>query len=280
MTSVLESEPRPSNPPATDKLAGRVAFVTGGTRGIGAAIAHSLANQGATVAVGYNRDRDSADQFVADMLTKTRPHGASASAHRGIVGSSGDCRRTIAEVIDEHERLDILINNAGITIDKTVVAMTDDDWHNVLAVNLSGAFFLCQAALAHMLGRGSGRIVNVSSVVGETGNIGQANYAASKSGLFGLTKTLAKEAAYQLAKSGKSTDDGIGITVNTVTPGLITTEMTADIPENVLAKLTNQIPVGRAGRPEEVARVVHFLAADASSYITGQVWSVNGGMDM
>jgi NAD(P)-dependent dehydrogenase (short-subunit alcohol dehydrogenase family) len=280
MTSVLESEPRPSNPPATDKLAGRVAFVTGGTRGIGAAIAHSLANQGATVAVGYNRDRDSADQFVADMLTKTRPHRASASAHRGIVGSSGDCRRTIAEVIDEHERLDILINNAGITIDKTVVAMTDDDWHNVLAVNLSGAFFLCQAALAHMLERGSGRIVNVSSVVGETGNIGQANYAASKSGLFGLTKTLAKEAAYQLAKSGKSTDDGIGITVNTVTPGLITTEMTADIPENVLAKLTNQIPVGRAGRPEEVARVVHFLAADASSYITGQVWSVNGGMDM
>lgn len=280
MTSVLESEPRRSNPPATDKLAGRVAFVTGGTRGIGAAIAHSLASQGATVAVGYNRDRDSADQFVADLLKQTRPHGASASAHRGNVGSSGDCRRTITEVIDEHGRLDILINNAGITIDKTVVAMTEDDWHNVLAVNLSGAFFLCQAALTHMLDRGSGRIVNVSSVVGETGNIGQANYAASKSGLFGLTKTLAKEAAYQLAKSGKSTDDGIGITVNTVTPGLITTEMTADIPEKVLAKLTSQIPVGRAGRPEEVARVVHFLAADASSYITGQVWSVNGGMDM
>ena len=280
MTTVLESQPRPSNPPATDKLAGRVAFVTGGTRGIGAAIAHSLASQGATVAVGYNRDRDSADQFVASLLPKTRAHGASASAHRGNVGSSGDCRRTIAEVIDEHGRLDILINNAGITIDKTVATMTDDDWHNVLAVNLSGAFFLCQAALAHMVERGSGRIVNVSSVVGETGNIGQANYAASKSGLFGLTKTLAKEAAYLLAKSGKRTDDGIGITVNTVTPGLITTEMTADIPEKVTAKLTSQIPVGRAGRPEEVARVVHFLAADASSYITGQVWSVNGGMDM
>ena len=280
MTTVLESQPRPSNPPATDKLAGRVAFVTGGTRGIGAAIAHSLASQGATVAVGYNRDRDSADQFVASLLPKTRAHGASASAHRGNVGSSGDCRRTIAEVIDEHGRLDILINNAGITIDKTVATMTDDDWHNVLAVNLSGAFFLCQAALAHMVERGSGRIVNVSSVVGETGNIGQANYAASKSGLFGLTKTLAKEAAYLLAKSGKRTDDGIGITVNTVTPGLITTEMTADIPEKVTAKLTSQIPVGRAGRPEEVARVVHFLAADASSYITGQVWSVNGGVDM
>ena len=278
MTDVLESAPRQSNPPTSDKLAGRVAFVTGGTRGIGAAIAHSLANQGATVAVGYNRDDDSAERFVADLLTKTRPHGASASAHRGNVGAPDDCRRTIAEVIDGHGRLDILVNNAGITMDKTVAAMTEDDWHSVLAVNLSGAFFLCQAALAHMVERGSGRIVNVSSVVGETGNIGQANYAASKSGLFGLTKTLAKEAAYQLAKSGKNTDNGI--TVNTVTPGLIATEMTADIPEKVMAKLTSQIPVGRAGRPEEVARVVHFLAADASSYITGQVWSVNGGMDM
>jgi NAD(P)-dependent dehydrogenase (short-subunit alcohol dehydrogenase family) len=279
VTDVLESQPVQANLPATDKLAGRVAFVTGGTRGIGAAVAHSLANQGATVAVGYNRDRDSAEQFVGQLLKSTRPHGATASAHRGNIGSSEDCRRTISEVIDCHGRLDILVNNAGITIDKTVAAMTDEDWHGVLAVNLSGAFFLSQAALAHMVERGTGRIVNVSSVVGETGNIGQANYAASKSGLFGLTKTLAKEAAYQLAKSGKN-NDGIGITVNTVTPGLITTEMTADIPEKVMAKLTGQIPVGRAGNPEEVARVVHFLAADASSYITGQIWSVNGGMDM
>ena len=123
------------------------------------ASAHSLANEGATVAVGYNRDRDSTDQFVADLFTKTRPHGATASAHRGNVGSSGDCRRTIAEVIDEHGRLDILINNAGITIDKTVSAMREDGWHNVLAVNLSGVFFLCQTALAHMLEQGSGRIV-------------------------------------------------------------------------------------------------------------------------
>ena len=279
MSDVLESHPLPVNPPATDKLAGRVAFVTGGTRGIGAAIAYSLAKQGATVAVGYNRNRDSADRFVAELMKKTRPRGASASAHCGNVGSSEDCRRTIAEVIESHGRLDILVNNAGITIDKTVAAMTDEDWYGVLAVNLSGAFFMSQAALAHMVERGSGRIVNVSSVVGETGNIGQANYAASKSGLFGLTKTLAKEAAYQLAKSGKN-KDGIGITVNTVTPGLITTEMTSEIPEKVMAKLTSQIPVGRAGDPEEVARVVHFLAADASSYITGQIWSVNGGMDM
>jgi len=129
-------------PPSTDKLAGRVAFVTGGTRGIGAAIAHSLANQGAGVAVGYSRNPDSAERFVAELRTKTRAHAASASAHRGNVGSPADCQRTIAEVIDTHGGLDILINNAGITIDKTVASMTEEDWHNVLAVNLSGAFFL------------------------------------------------------------------------------------------------------------------------------------------
>ncbi len=280
MTTFLETEPLATNAAATPKLAGRVAFVTGGTRGIGAAIARSLANQGATVAVGYSRSRETAERFAAELTQATRRRGALASAHQGNVGSAADCRRTIAEVIETHGRLDILVNNAGITMDKTVVAMTEEDWYTVLAVNLSGAFFMSQAALAHMVQRGSGRIVNVSSVVGETGNIGQANYAASKSGLFGLTKTLAKEAAYLLAKSGKRTENGIGLTVNTVTPGLIGTEMTAGIPEKVMAKLTGQIPVGRAGRPEEVARVVHFLAADASSYITGQVWSVNGGMDM
>ncbi|MGB8207068.1 MAG: SDR family oxidoreductase, partial [Mycobacterium sp.] len=133
---------------------------------------------------------------------------------------------------------------------------------------------------AHMVARGSGRIINVSSLVGETGNIGQANYSASKSGLFGLTKTLAREAAYQLAKAGKNTEDGIGLTVNTVTPGLIATEMAAAVPDKVIEKLKRQIPVGRLGQPEEIARVVHFLAADASSYITGQIWGVNGGMDM
>jgi acetoacetyl-CoA reductase/3-oxoacyl-[acyl-carrier protein] reductase len=131
-----------------------------------------------------------------------------------------------------------------------------------------------------MVARGSGRIINVSSLVGETGNIGQANYSASKSGLFGLTKTLAREAAYQLAKAGKNTEDGIGLTVNTVTPGLIATEMAAAVPDKVIEKLKRQIPVGRLGQPEEIARVVHFLAADASSYITGQIWGVNGGMDM
>jgi acetoacetyl-CoA reductase/3-oxoacyl-[acyl-carrier protein] reductase len=139
---------------------------------------------------------------------------------------------------------------------------------------------MSQAALAHMVARGSGRIINVSSLVGETGNIGQANYAASKSGLFGLTKTLAREAAYQLAKAGNNTEAGIGLTVNTVTPGLIATEMVAGIPDKVVDKLRKQIPLGRLGQPEEIARVVHFLAADASAYITGQTWAVNGGMDM
>ena len=191
-----------------------------------------------------------------------------------------DCRRTIQEVIDRHGRLDILINNAGITIDKTVAKMTEEDWNKVIAVNLSGAFFLAQAALNHMLERGSGRIVMVSSVIGEVGAIGQANYAASKSGLFGLTKTLAREACFQLARAGKLPDDGIGVTVNTVTPGYVATEMLETVPEKVLERIKGTIPMGRLARPEEIARVVHFLAADASGYITGQVWGVNGGMDM
>jgi acetoacetyl-CoA reductase/3-oxoacyl-[acyl-carrier protein] reductase len=206
--------------------------------------------------------------------------GVRPSLYHGNVASAEDCRRTVGEVIDQHGRLDILVNNAGITVDKTVAKMTDEDWYTVLAVNLSGAFFMSQAALAHMVERGSGRIINVSSVIGETGNIGQANYSASKSGLFGLTKTLAKEALFQCAKAGKSCAEGIGLTVNTVTPGFIGTEMVAAMPEKVLAKITSQIPIGRLGRPEEVARVVHFLAADASSYITGQIWGVNGGLDM
>jgi acetoacetyl-CoA reductase/3-oxoacyl-[acyl-carrier protein] reductase len=265
--------------PGGTKLAGRVAFVTGGTRGIGAAICLSLASQGASVAAGFSSNTAKAEEFLETMRKSARGD-AQMSVHQGNVGSADDCRRTIAEVIDEHGKLDILVNNAGITIDKTVAKMTDDDWHNVLAVNLSGAFFLSQAALAHMLERGTGRIVNVSSVIGETGNIGQANYAASKSGLFGLTKTLAREATFQLARAGKLTDDSIGVTVNTVTPGFIETDMTAAVPEKVLEKVRGTIPVGRLGRPEEIARVVHFLAADASSYITGQVWGVNGGLDM
>ena len=258
------------------RMHGRVVFVTGGTRGIGAAISRSFGEQGATVAAGYGRDAEHAEQLRSEL----EADGVKASVHQGNIGSAEDCRRTVAEVIDRHGRLDVLVNNAGITIDKTVLKMSDEDWYRVIAVNLSGAFFMSQSVLPHMIERGSGRIINISSIIGETGNIGQANYAASKSGLFGLTKTLAREAAQQLARAGKLADDAIGVTVNTVAPGFIATEMLENIPEKVLDKIKAQIPLGRLGRPDEIARVVHFLAADQSSYITGAIWGVNGGQDM
>jgi 3-oxoacyl-[acyl-carrier protein] reductase len=278
MTTVEEIGESESAVARGTKLRGRVAFVTGGTRGIGAAISKSLASQGATVAAGYGRNTEQAQKFLAELSAPS--DGAEVSVHQGDVASGDDCRRTIREVIDLHGRLDILVNNAGITLDKTVAKMTDDDWNKVLAVNLSGAFFLAQAALAHMLERGSGRIVIVSSIIGETGAIGQANYAASKAGLFGLTKTLAREACFHLARADKLTEDGIGVTVNTVTPGYVATEMVESIPEKVLNRIKSSIPAGRLARPEEIARVVHFLAADSAGYITGQVWGVNGGLDM
>ena len=258
------------------KLEGRTALVTGGSRGIGAAICRSLASQGATVAAGYSSNRERAEEFVAEM---TRA-GAHASVHQGNVGDPEDGERVIREVIEQHGALDILVNNAGITQDRPVLKMSVDDWSKVLRVNLSGAFFLSKPALEHMIERGTGRIINISSIIGQTGNIGQANYAASKAGLFGLTMTLAREAAFTLEKAGKLDDEGIGLTVNAVAPGFTETEMLETVPEKVLDRIKAQIPLRRLGRPEEVARVVHFLAADAASYITGQVWSVNGGMDM
>jgi NAD(P)-dependent dehydrogenase (short-subunit alcohol dehydrogenase family) len=272
--TVTDTQPRAST--GARSLTGRVAFVTGGTRGIGAAICHSLAEQGAVAAAGYSRDRQRAVEFAA----KLDELGLKSSIHQGNVGSAEDCRRTVAEVIEQHGRLDILVNNAGITIDKTVLKLTDEDWYKVIAVNLSGAFFMSQAVLPHMIERGSGRIVNISSIIGEMGNIGQANYAASKSGLFGLTKSLAREACFQLARAGKLTEDGIGITVNTVAPGYIATEMVEAVPEKAIERIKSQIPVGRLGRPDEIARIVHFLVADQSSFITGAVWPANGGMDM
>ena len=259
-----------------DSLVGRVALVTGGTRGIGAAISLSLAQRGATVAAGFSSNRDAAVAF-RERLQRA---GSEASIHQGNVGDPDHCARVVGEVIERHGRLDILVNNAGVTVDRPVSTMTVEDWHKVLRVNLSGAFYMTQPALAHMLERGSGRIINISSVVGETGNIGQANYAASKSGLLGLTKTLAREAAFALEKAGRLDGGGIGLTVNAVTPGLIETEMTAGVPPKVIEKLQATIPLRRMGAPEEVARVVRFLAADASGYITGQVWGVNGGFDM
>jgi acetoacetyl-CoA reductase/3-oxoacyl-[acyl-carrier protein] reductase len=258
------------------RMKGKVVFVTGGTRGIGAAIARSFAEQGAAVAAGYGRDEEQAKKLVTELKNR----GAQASVHQGNVGSADDCRRTIAEVCERHGRIDVLVNNAGITIDKTALKLTDEDWYKVIAVNLSGAFFMSQAVLPHMLERGTGRIINISSIIGSTGNIGQANYSASKSGLFGLTKSLAREACFQLGRAGKLSDDSIGLTVNAVAPGFIATEMLQAMPEKAQERVKSQIPVGRFGRPDDVARVVHFLASDYSSFITGAVYDVNGGQDM
>jgi NAD(P)-dependent dehydrogenase (short-subunit alcohol dehydrogenase family) len=272
----MKESVRSADPPSGHKLLGRTAFVTGASRGIGAAIARSLATQGATVAVGYSSNADAAEAVKKEIEAT----GAEASVHQGNVGSAEDCKRTIDEVIETHGRLDILVNNAGITADKPVLKMEEDEWYKVLAVNLSGAFFMSQAALGHMIERGTGRIVNISSIIGQIGNIGQANYAASKSGLFGLTMTMALEAAQQLKKKDDYDPDGIGVTVNAVAPGFIETDMVASVPEKVIEGIKKQIPIGRLGRPDEIARVVHFLCADASSYITGQAWAVNGGMEM
>ena len=190
------------------------------------------------------------------------------SVHQGNIGSNEDCVRVIGEVLDRHGRLDILVNNAGVTVDKTVRKMTPEEWDHVIHINLSGAFYLSKAILQQMLDRGYGRIINISSVIGSAGGFGQANYSSAKSGLFGLTMSLALETASK------------GITVNAVTPGYITTEMTAAVPANVMEKLVARIPVGRLGEPNEVARVVEFLVDPESGYITGQVYPVNGGLYM
>ncbi len=257
------------------ELTGRVALVTGGTRGIGAAISENLAAQGAVVAAGFSSNRERADE----LRQSVEADGGTLSLHQGNVGDWEDCARVVAEVIEEHGRLDILVNNAGVTVDKPISKMSIDDWHKVLRVNLSGAFYMVKPTLAHMLERGSGRIINISSITGEIGNIGQANYTASKSGLFGLTKTLAREAAFTLRMSGKL-EGGMGVTVNVVTPGLIETDMVATIPPFMVAEMLEKIPANRMGQPEEIARLVSFLAQDASGYITGQIWGVNGGLDM
>ena len=274
--STTETQAPPAARAGPRKLEGRVALVTGGTRGIGAAICHSLAAQGATVAAGYSSNQEAAEHHL-EAIEKS---GATGSIHQGNVGVFEDCARVVREVIDQHGRLDILVNNAGITNDKPVLKMSADDWNKVISVNLSGAFFMSKPALEHMIERGSGRIVNISSIIGQTGNIGQANYAAAKSGMFGLTTTMAREAAQALAKADKLHENGLNVTVNAVAPGFIETEMLDGVPEKVLEGVKKQIPFARLGRPEEIARVVHFLCADASSYITGQVWAVNGGMDM
>ena len=257
---------------------GRVALVTGGTSGIGAAICRSLAEEGASIAAAFWGFNDRAEHFRAQM--KSDFPDVLCTLHEANNGIPDDCRRMVREVIEQHGRLDILVNNAGITIDRTAAKMKDSDWQTVIDVNLSGTFFCSQAAIAHMIERGTGRIVSISSLVGEIGNVGQVNYAASKAGIFGMTKTLAKEAYFQLARAKKPYADGIGLTVNAVTPGFVATDMVLAMPEEVLERFRKTIPAGRLGTPGDIARLVTFLAADEASYITGEVWSVNGGLDM
>jgi acetoacetyl-CoA reductase len=245
-------------------FSGRVAIVTGGTRGIGAAITRELTRHGAHVAAGFNRDAGSA----AALRDELSAQGGSISVHQGNVGDTADCTRVVNEVLSSYGQVDFLVNNAGITVDKTVRKMSVEDWHAVMRINISGAFYMMKAVLDHMLERGSGRIVNLSSVIGQTGNIGQANYAASKAALYGLTQSLALETARK------------GITVNCVAPGFIETEMVAKIPQPILDGIIEKVPIRRLGRPDEVARVVRFLLEDESSYITGAMYAVNGGMFM
>jgi acetoacetyl-CoA reductase len=242
----------------------RVALVTGGARGIGEAITSTLAASGIHVAAGYSRDKEAAERLRDKLVS----NGLSVSIHQGNVGEPADCERVVNEVLEQQGHVDYLVNNAGITVDRTVRKMTVEDWHAVLRVNLSGAFYMTKALLEHMLSRGAGRVVNISSVIGETGSIGQANYAASKSGLFGFTKSLALECARK------------GITVNCVAPGFIDTEMVAAVPPDVLAAIVGKVPMQRLGQPDEVAHAVQFLLDDRAAYITGAVLTVNGGLEM
>jgi acetoacetyl-CoA reductase len=242
----------------------RVAIVTGGARGIGAAITTALARSGVHVAAGYSTNSKAAEE----LAEKLGAEGASVSVHQGNVGEPDDCTRVVGEVMEQRGRVDYLINNAGITVDKTVRKMSVEDWHAVLRINLSGAFYMTTAVLDHMTDAGFGRIVNISSVIGQTGSIGQANYASSKAGLFGFSKSLAKEVARK------------GVTVNCVAPGYIETEMVAAIPDEVREKLLKGVPMGRLGQCREIARAVQFLVDDDAGYITGSVIDVNGGLEM
>jgi 3-oxoacyl-[acyl-carrier protein] reductase len=246
------------------KLQGRTALVTGGSRGIGRSVAVALAEEGADVAVNFVSS-EAAAREVMEQIQKT---GRRAMLAQADVADYPDTFRMAQDVLREFGHLDILVNNAGINSDKTFVRMDHASWRKVLAINLDGVFNCTKVFIDQMLKNKYGRIVNMTSVIGQIGNFGQANYAASKAGLFGLTMSLARECANK------------GITVNSVAPGFIRTEMVEAVPEEALAKVVARIPVGRLGEADEVARVVEFLADPRSSYITGDVYSINGGLAM
>ena len=244
-------------------LKGQTAVVTGGARGIGKEIALSLARDGANI-------------VIADLMTKQSEETAEeikklnckALIQKVDVSKTADVEDMIKNTIDEFKALDILINNAGVTRDTLIVRMKEEDWDFVLKVNLTGTFNCTKAAAKYMMKQRKGRIVNIASIVGVMGNAGQANYSASKAGIIGLTKTSARELASR------------NITVNAVAPGFIDTEMTRSLNENIKQQLKEQIPMGKLGRPEDIANCIKFLVSDDASYITGQVIHVNGGMLM
>jgi 3-oxoacyl-[acyl-carrier protein] reductase len=244
-------------------LADKVAIVTGASRGIGRAISVALAGQGVKV-VASARNVEALKSLVAEI----KGLGGAAVAVVGDVAVEADANNLIEQAVAAYGRVDVLVNNAGITRDGLLLRMKNDDWDAVLDTNLKGAFHCIRAAAKFMSKQRSGRIINISSVVGEMGNAGQANYCASKAGLLGLTKSVARELARR------------NVTVNAITPGFIVTDMTEQMTDKAREAMTEQIPLGRLGEAEDVANAVLFLASDQSSYITGQVLGINGGMYM
>jgi 3-oxoacyl-[acyl-carrier protein] reductase len=244
-------------------LTEKVAIVTGASRGIGRCIALALAAQGAKV-VASARNAEALDNLVEEI----KQQGGEATAVVGDVAVDTDASELIDQAVAKYGQVDILVNNAGITRDGLLLRMKNEDWDAVLDTNLKGAFLCIRAAAKVMSKQRSGRIINISSVVGEMGNAGQANYCASKAGLLGLTKSVARELARR------------NVTVNAITPGFIVTDMTDDMTDKARQAMTEQIPLGRLGEVDDIANAVIFLASDQSSYITGQVLGINGGMYM
>jgi 3-oxoacyl-[acyl-carrier protein] reductase len=245
-------------------LTGRVALVTGGGRGIGRAIAQALAASGAAVTINYKGNAAAAEETVAAITAA----GGKAAAVQADVSESADVERLVKSVLDAHGKIDILVNNAGITRDTLLMRMKDEDFDAVINTNLRGVYLCTKAVLRPMTKQRSGRIVNLSSVIGIIGNAGQANYAAAKAGIIGFTKATAREIASR------------GVTVNAIAPGFIETEMTGVLSEEMKKGILEQIPLGRFGSPADVAGLVCFLASDAGAYMTGQTFAVDGGMVM